>query len=82
MRGEYVIKWTLPADTDLNVVEVWEGGVDSAAVVANTATVEYVYRATAGNVAPATPTGGAATDDYVPAERSSTNSGYGVQRHT
>ena len=38
------------------------------AEAANTATVEYVYRATAGNAAPATPSGGAATDDYVSAD--------------
>ena len=35
-------------------------------VATNTATVEYVYRAVATNTAPDTPTGGAASDDFVP----------------
>ncbi len=35
-------------------------------VVANTSTVEYVYKATAANAAPATPIGGATTDDFAP----------------
>ncbi len=35
-------------------------------VVANTGTLEYVYRATAENIAPDTPTGGAGSDDFVP----------------
>ena len=35
-------------------------------VIANTATVEHVYRATETNIAPNTPTGGATSDDFVP----------------
>ena len=35
-------------------------------VLDNTSTVEYVYQATAENTAPATPTGGVTTDDFVP----------------
>ena len=37
-------------------------------VVENTDTAEYVYRATATNTAPATPTGGDDTDDFVPTD--------------
>ena len=45
-------------------VTLKEGGGE---VSDNTDTLEYVYQVTATNVAPTTPTGGAATDNFVPA---------------
>ena len=53
----------------------WSGGEGTLVLgttlgtaVDNTDTVEYVYRATDDDTAPATPTGGAGTDDFVPTD--------------